>query len=254
VFEQTPLPVLAETDHWIVVAKPPRLLVHRNAQHRRAQACLQWVRDQVGDHVYPIHRLDFQTSGCLLFAKTRSWAAPLQVALGQGQKTYVAFVRGRYPHDEPVTITTPMKSDKGILKDAESRVEFIGRSQEPRCSLLRVHPVTGRFHQVRRHVRDLHHPCIGDSEHGDSKINRWWRENSRADRLGLHCLHMVLPLADGGEINVSSPLYEDQYAVFSSMPWWVDVITAEPTLSETPFPMPTVVEEEEEEEEDPLDT
>jgi len=68
---------------------------------------------------------------------------------------------------------------------------------------------------------------------------------------------MVLPLADGGEINVSSPLYEDQHAVFSSMPWWADVTTAEPTLAKDPFPMPTIVaeeEEEEEEEEDPLNT
>ena len=253
-FEQVPLPVLAETDDWIVVAKPPRLLVHRNAFHRQAQACLQWVRDQVGDHVYPIHRLDFQTSGCLLFAKKQQWAAPLQVALTAGQKTYIAFVRGHFEHDEPVTIKTPMKNDKGVLKEAESTVEFIGRSHEPRCSLLRVHPVTGRFHQVRRHVRDLHHPVIGDSDHGDSKINRWWRENSPANRLGLHCLRMVLPLPGGGEINVSSPLFEDHFALFQQMPWWNDAVEAEPKLADTPLPLPTVIEEDEEDEEDETDT
>lgn len=248
-FEQTPLPVLAETDHWIVVAKPPRLIVHRNAYHPRSQACLQWVRDQVGQHVYPIHRLDFQASGCLLFAKTRSWAAPLQQALTSGHKTYIAFVRGYFAHEEPVHITTPMKDDRGILKEAESTVEYLGRSHEPRCSLLRVHPVTGRFHQVRRHVRDLHHPCIGDSEHGDSKINRWWRENSRANRLGLHCLHMSLPLADGSFINVGSPLFEDQRELFSQMPWWPEVIAAEPLLAAPPLPLPVLIEEDEEVEE-----
>jgi tRNA pseudouridine65 synthase len=241
------LPVLAETDDWIVVAKPPRMLVHRNAFQPRAEACLQWVRDQVGSHVYPIHRLDFQTSGCLLFAKQQSWAAPLQKSLTNGRKTYIAFVRGYFAYDKAVLVETPMKNDKGILKEAESTVEFIGRSHEPRCSLLRVFPKTGRFHQVRRHVRDLHHPCIGDSEHGDSKLNRWWRENSAATRLGLHCLHMVLPLPGGETLSVSSPLFEDQYEVFSSMPWWEEVLEKEPTLGLKPLVIPIFEPEEPEE-------
>ncbi|MEC8194697.1 MAG: pseudouridine synthase [Myxococcota bacterium] len=231
------LRILDETDHWIVVAKPPRLLVHRNAHHPRAEACLQCVRDQIGHRVYPIHRLDFQTSGCLLFAKTRSWAGPLQQALRDGQKTYVAFVRGHYSHDAVVTVTTPMKDDKGILKDAESRVEWLGRSHDPRCSLLRVEPKTGRFHQVRRHVRDLHHPCIGDSEHGDSKINRWWRENTPANRLGLHCLRLTIPLEHGPSIDVECPLFEDHFALFSTMPWWPEAISAEPGLAAPPLPL-----------------
>jgi len=238
------LPVLAETPDWIVVAKPPRLLVHRNVYHPKAEACLQWVRDQVGKRVYPIHRLDFQTSGCLLFAKQQSWAAPLQKSLQNGRKTYIAFVRGYFAHEEAVCVETPMKNDKGILKEAESTIEFIGRSHEPRCSLLRVFPKTGRFHQVRRHVRDLHHPCIGDSEHGDTRINRWWRENTEANRLGLHCLHMDLPLPDGELLSVSSPLFEDQFEVFSSMPWWADALAEEPTIGHTPWPIPMFEPEE----------
>ena len=250
-FEQCPLPVLDETDDWIVVAKPPRPIVHRNAHHRYAQACLQWVRDQVGDHVYPIHRLDFQASGCLLFAKKQEWAAPLQLALTNGKKTYIAFVRGYFPHDEPITITTPMKNDKGILKQAESVVDCIGRSHEPRCSLLRVHPKTGRFHQVRRHVRDLYPPIIGDSDHGDSKINRWWRENSLANRLGLHCLRMVLPLPDGDELRAESPLFEDQYALFQTQPWWDDIIRAEPAIARPPLALPIIIPEDEDPDEAP---
>ena len=244
-FKQTSLPVLGETETWIAVAKPPRLLDHRNVHHRHSQACLQWVRDQVGARVYPIHRLDFQASGCLLFAKKRECAGALHEALSRGQKTYLAFVRGYYAHDEPVIVDNPMKDDKGILKTAESRVEWIGRSHEPRCSLLRVQPVTGRFHQVRRHVRDLHHPCIGDSEHGDSKINRWWRENTAANRLGLHCLRMVLPLSDQEVIELECPLYEDHYEVFSQMPWWSDAKTQEPLIGSPPLPMLTPAEQEE---------
>jgi tRNA pseudouridine65 synthase len=236
------LPVLRETDDWIVVAKPPRLLVHRNMYHPKAEACLQWVRDQVGQRVYPIHRLDFQTSGCLLFAKKQEWAAPLQKSLQNGHKTYLAFVRGHFNQDGPVTVSNPMKDDKGILKEAESVVDCLGRSHEPRCSLLRVHPKTGRFHQVRRHVRDLYHPCIGDSEHGDTRVNRWWRENSRANRLGLHCFRMQLPLPDGSMLETECPLFEDQFELFSGLPWWQDAVRIEPGIAARPLPFPVQID------------
>ena len=235
--EDRALTVLTETDKLIVVAKPPRLIVHRNEHHRRADACLQRVRDQVGAHVYPIHRLDFQASGCLIFAKERSWAGPLQTSLREGTKTYMAFVRGYFKPTEPVRIDKPMKDDNGYWKDAVSVVEGIGRSREPRCSLLRVRPETGRFHQVRRHVRDLYHPCIGDSDHGDSKVNRWWRENTLATRLGLHCFRIEMVLPDESPFSVTSPLFEDQHALFSSLPWWEDALAIEPDLQRQPIPL-----------------
>ncbi|MGB0641247.1 MAG: pseudouridine synthase [Myxococcota bacterium] len=217
------------------MAKPPRLLVHRNMYHPRADACLQRVRDQVGDYVYPIHRLDHQASGCLLFAKQRDWAGPLQTSLTSGRKTYAAFVRGYFKHEKPVLVDTPMKDDNGFLKEASSVVELLGRSHDPRCSLVRVRPQTGRWHQVRRHVRDLHHPCIGDANHGDSRINRWWRENSSANRLGLHCLSLELELPNGDSLSVKCPLFDDQHTVFSSLPWWQEACSREPILTLPPI-------------------
>ena len=235
--EDRALNVLVETDQLIVVAKPPRLIVHRNEHHRRADACLQRVRDQVGGHVYPIHRLDFQASGCLIFAKEREWAGPLQASLREGTKTYLAFVRGYFQSNEPVHIDKPMKDDNGYWKDAVSVVERIGRSRDPRCSLLRVRPKTGRFHQVRRHVRDLYHPCIGDSDHGDSKINRWWRENTLANRLGLHCFRIEMVLPNKQNFSVTSPLFEDHFALFSSLPWWEEALAIEPDMKLPPIPL-----------------
>ena len=152
-------------------------------------------------------------------------------------------MRGHFSYEGEVTVDTPMKDDNGNLKDALSHVSCIGRSHEPRCSLLRVRPTTGRFHQVRRHVRDLNHPCIGDSEHGDTRVNRWWRENSPANRLGLHCLHLSLPMPDGSTTHVSSPLFEDHHAVFSTMPWWNDAREAEPMLDASPLPLPRLAPE-----------
>ncbi|MDP2307006.1 MAG: pseudouridine synthase [Pseudomonadota bacterium] len=236
---RTPLTVLAEGADWIVVAKPPSLLVHRSEMLPGAEAALQVVRDQVGRHVYPIHRLDRPASGCLLFATTQEWAGPLSAAMASAdaQKTYLAFVRGYFKEDGPLTVDRPMKDDNGNLREATSTVWCLGRSHEPRCSLLRVQPRTGRYHQVRRHVRDLMHPIIGDTDHGDSKVNRWWRDNGGATRLGLHCASLSIPLPDGSRIEAVSPLFEDHFAVWSAQPWWADAVAAFPSLALPPLPL-----------------
>ncbi len=231
------LTVLARAPEWIVVAKPPKVITHRNWAHPHEYAMLQRVRDLVGTRVYPVHRLDRAASGCLLFAIQRDWTGPLQKALGEGRKTYLAFVRGHYFGEGRVEVETPMKDDNGILKEAHSTVWCLGRSHEPRCSLLQVRPHTGRYHQVRRHVRDLHHPIIKDAEHGDSRINRWWRDNHGVDRLGLHAWSMQLTLPDGGALDVTCPLFEDQAALYRQLPWWEDAVAALPGLDAPGLPI-----------------
>ncbi len=234
-----PLPVLAEGPGWLVVAKPPGMLVHRSEQLPFAEAALQVVRDQVGRHVYPIHRLDRSASGCLLFSTEKTLAGPLSAAMSspEARKTYVAFVRGHFAAEGEVRVDTPMKDDNGILKEASSTVWCLGRSREPRCSLLRVEPRTGRYHQVRRHVRDLHHPILGDTDHGDSHVNRWWRETYGNRRLGLHCASLTLPLPDGGTLSATCPLFADHAALWSTLPWWEEACAAFPALTLPPLPL-----------------
>lgn len=234
-----PLPVLAEGPGWLVVAKPPGVLVHRAEHMPWAEAALQIVRDQVGKHVYPIHRLDRQASGCLLFATEKELAGPLSAAMASpdAKKTYLAFVRGWFAADGPVTVDKPMKDDNGILKEASSTVWPLGRSRDPRCSLLRVEPRTGRFHQVRRHVRDLTHPIIGDTDHGDTHVNRWWRETHGNTRLGLHCVSLVVPLPDGGAIEATCPLFADHARLWATLPWWEEACAAFPALTLPPLPL-----------------
>lgn len=225
--------MLATGDDWIVVAKPPRFLTHRNAETPGAPAAVQSVREMVGRPVWPIHRLDRSASGCLYFATQEGAAGALSARFNEGRKTYLAFVRGNFRADGDVVVETPMKDDHGVLKDARSVVRRLGGSDEPRCSLLRVMPETGRWHQVRRHVRDLHHPIIGDGEHGDTRVNRWWREQMQVDRLGLHCLTLDTP--DTGE--VVCPLFVDQHRVWSKLPWWEEAVRNEPRLALPPLPM-----------------
>lgn len=232
-----PLHVLAEGRGWIVVAKPPGLVVHRNEYEPRADAVLQRLRRQLHHRVWPIHRLDRPVSGCLLVATDHDRAGELSAALTapEARKRYVALVRGAFAGEGPVRVETPMKDDNGILKQAASTVWCLGRSADPRCSLLLVEPHTGRYHQVRRHVRDLTHPVIGDVAHGDNKVNREWKEQRGVTRLGLHCLELDVPLGGGERVTATCPLYADQVGVWSRLPWWEEATGACPALGQPPL-------------------
>jgi hypothetical protein len=78
---------------------------------------------------------------------------------------------------------------------------------------------------------------VGDLDHGDSRVNRWWRENSTINRLGLHCIGLELTLPSGERLSVSSPLYVDQHASYRTMPWWAEAVEREPRLALPPLPM-----------------
>ena len=227
------MPILARGEHWIVVGKRSGLVVHHSDEHRHeAVAALQLLRDQLGCWVQPVHRLDRGTSGCLLFALRPEAVAPLSDALRLGQKRYVALVRGMVANDEPITVDKPMVSSKGHLQDARTRCVPIAGSPDPRCSLVVAYPETGRFHQVRRHLRDLSHPVLGDSTHGDTRENRTWRETWGLHRLALHCLSMDLALPDG-PLAVTCPVPEDLRGILLRMPWWDRALERVPELEAT---------------------
>ncbi len=226
-----PIHELARGEGWILVAKPPRVIVHRSRDTRNEYAALQRVRDLVGKWVNPVHRLDRQASGIMLFATDLDRSGELHEVLRAGQKTYVALCRGYFDHTWPIDVDTPLDE-----KLSRSTVSCLGRCHRPRCSLLRVQPHSGRFHQVRRHVRDLYHPVIGDRDHGDSKVNRWWRERGMG-RLALHCLRMTLPFPEG-ERSVDCPLFEDMHAVVQGLPWWEQAVDQEGALALPPLSIP----------------
>ena len=218
------LTILYQDQRIIIIDKPAGVLVHSHPRFPDEIPLVQRVRDQLGQPVWPVHRLDRQTSGILIFALSPEFVESMAETLRQGQKTYWAFVRGSFPHDEPITVDTPIKG-----KEALSVVRCLGRSTKPRCSLLEVLPKTGRNHQVRRHVRDLHHPILHDGDHGDSRVNRWWREDMGLKRLALHAGKLHLQYQDH-TLAIHSPLPEDLRIVFESMPWWNQVVTTRPEL------------------------
>ena len=108
-------------------------------------------------------------------------------------------------------------------------------------TLLLCQPRTGRTHQIRRHVRKaFNSPVIGDSEHGDSRVNRYWRTNIGFDRLGLHCFYLKLPPSseDDNNIECMAPLHNDFSSALNHemlQPLWEEAVSAEPLLLSEPY-------------------
>lgn len=232
--------LLARGEGWAVVAKAPRLLVHRNAYAPSADAVPQQARNLLGTRVHLVNRLDFQASGCVVLATDPESCAILQRSMTSAgaTKRYVALVRGQLRADAPITVANPMRDDAGVVREATTVITPLGACALPRCSLVLAEPLTGRFHQVRRHVRDLDHPIIGDTKHGDGAANREFRSFG-IDRLALHAISVDIPLESGLRIAVDCPLFADQAAVYGTMPWWDEAVARVPALALPPIPLAT---------------
>ncbi len=222
------LPVLTAGDGWVVVAKPSGLAVHRGDDTRDTTFLVQQARDQLGQRVWPVHRLDRGTSGAVWLTFDPGLLAGCQEALAAGTKRYVALVRGAALSRDLVEITTPMKDTKGVVREAHTSARVIGISRDPRCSLVLATPRTGRFHQIRRHLRDLSHPVLGDGVHGDSRVNRTWREERGLGRLALHNASLAVPTYG---IDVCCPLPDDLRRVWSALPLWDEAVAELPELA-----------------------
>jgi len=169
------------------------------------------VRDAIGAHVYPVHRLDRGTSGVLVFARTKAAAATLSEAFETRQvdKQYLALVRGAPV--ESGTIDHPLpKSGDGPRVPAVTRFAVIARSPVDRCSLVLAIPETGRGHQIRRHLRHIGHPLVGDVNYGNGPINRHYRATYDLRRLALHAHAIAFdhPVS-GTRVAITAPMPDD---------------------------------------------
>ncbi|WP_456426780.1 tRNA pseudouridine(65) synthase TruC [Rhodocaloribacter sp.] len=201
------LDVLFRDERFVAVNKPPGLLVHRSRIDRGADRfALQTVRDQIGQRVFPVHRLDKPTSGVLLFALDPEAARRLSDAFARRavRKTYLAVVRGYLEPggviDYALRETRDRTTDGRARRDKPAQpavtvyrrlatVETphaVGRYPTSRYALAAVRPRTGRKHQIRRHMKHLFHPVIGDRKYGDRRHNRFFEEHLGCRRMLLH--------------------------------------------------------------------
>jgi tRNA pseudouridine65 synthase len=190
--EAAPLEILYRDDDLVAVNKPAGMLVHKGWA-RDGRPALQVLRDQIGRHVYPVHRLDRGTSGVLLFALSGDAARLVQAQLKahQVEKRYLALCRGHDP--ALVRVDHPLAKDEE--KDSERRpavtdFRLLGRFE--RYGLFEARPRTGRLHQIRRHLKHASHPIIGDARYGKGEHNRIFRERFGFHRLALHASDLEL--------------------------------------------------------------
>jgi tRNA pseudouridine65 synthase len=191
-----PLPVLYLDAQVVVVDKPSGLLTHRTQLAKDSDVAMMRVRDQLGRYVYPAHRLDRGTSGALAFALSEDAARVLRQAFDEGEvdKTYFAIVRGVFPERVSVDYAIP-KSEGGPRVDAQTAFRRLGTRvvDEVAFSWVEARPVTGRYHQVRRHLAHLRFPIAGDSNYGTGWFNRFARTTLALPRLALHAWRLVIP-------------------------------------------------------------
>jgi len=229
-------------DEWLVaVNKPSGWLVHRSWLDRHETVfVMQTVRDQIGKHVFTVHRLDRPTSGVLLMALSSEVAHLLsqQFENHQIQKRYHAVTRGWLENeallDYPLVEELDKIADKKATQNKDPQpavthyrgmatVEMpvpVGRYPTARYSLVELEPKTGRKHQLRRHMSHLRHPIIGDSKHGDLRQNRGAAEHFGCERLMLHASQLSLTHPITGEALCLRASLDDTWMQMMSQFGW----------------------------------
>ncbi|NOH54862.1 tRNA pseudouridine(65) synthase TruC [Vibrio coralliilyticus] len=213
------LDIVFQDEYFVAVNKPAGMLVHRSwLDKHETQFVMQTLRDQIGQHVFPLHRLDRPTSGVLIFALSSDVASQVMPMFANHEmaKTYHAIVRGWIEEAGRLDYALKVELDKIADKHASQEKEAqeaitdyhtlakaeipysTGKFPTTRYCLMELKPLTGRKHQLRRHMAHLRHPIVGDTTHGDGKHNKLFREVYDSHRLLLHAssLEFVHPFTN----------------------------------------------------------
>jgi tRNA pseudouridine65 synthase len=200
--------ILYQDEEVVAVNKPSGMLVHRGWANDKIVLMTE-VRDQIGQWVYPVHRLDRGSSGVVLFALSSEVAASLGHAFSERlvHKRYLALVRG-VPEEQGLIDHDIAKKEGGPKVSAQTAYRRLGVSG--RYSLVEAMPRTGRLHQIRRHFKHISCPLIGDVKYGKGEHNRHFREHYGLHRLALHSHGMALQHPRSGDrLELHAALPED---------------------------------------------
>ncbi|MFD2936655.1 pseudouridine synthase [Spirosoma flavum] len=233
-----PLSLLYQRSDLVAINKPHGLLVHRShIASDASEFAVQLLRDQLGQRVYPVHRLDRKTGGVLLFALSESMNSIMQQQFAEGliNKTYLAIVRG-YTNDEQ-DIDYPLRRDHrnggdaasrpGVEQEAFTHVKTLQRTEIPlpfgnhatsRYSLVELTPTTGRMHQLRKHMAHILHPIIGDRPHGCNKQNKLFKDHFEMNTMLLHAQRISFTHPITSEvITITAPWQTEFGRMFSTL-------------------------------------
>lgn len=235
------LPILYQDEFLVAVNKPAGLLVHRSSIDRHEnENAMKLVRDQLEQWVYPVHRLDKATSGVLVFARDKETARRMTRSFADEtiSKEYLAVVRGVAKEaeriDHPLKDIFDKMTDQKADKDKPAKqavtdyrrlasIELphpVGRYSTARYSLIAVNPLTGRNHQIRRHMKHIFHPVLGDTTYGDGKQNDFFRRQFNCRRLLLHaCKIEFIHPYNGRLLHIRAPLDHVFTALLEELQW-----------------------------------
>ncbi|PTY36821.1 hypothetical protein BGP77_05920 [Saccharospirillum sp. MSK14-1] len=206
------LTILYEDEYLLAVDKPAGLLMHPSWLDKAETDTLagRVKRHWQGAKVHTIHRLDRPTSGVVLIARSDDVARQLADAFRERRvsKTYWAIARGFT--DSAIDCDTPLKEELDAIADRQARADKgaqparthfrrlgisaldtpVSRYPHARFSLLECRPDTGRKHQIRRHLKHLRHPILGDTRYGDRHQNRWAKAHLPYESLMLRAMQL----------------------------------------------------------------
>ena len=211
--------ILYRDDHIVVVNKPAGMAVHRSRLVGRDDGYLvDWLREALDQPAYLAHRIDRATSGCVLLALDKDSVSTLGEAFMSREvaKSYLAVVRS-WPEPPDALIDHPIDGGPGKLEKREARTRYqtlgraeievaVGAHPTARYALLECQPETGRYRQIRRHLKHISHHLIGDTSHGDGRHNRVFRMLG-VHRMLLHAWRLGFEHpVEGRRIDVEAPL------------------------------------------------
>jgi tRNA pseudouridine65 synthase len=160
----------------------------------------------------------------------------------QWSKSYLALVRGKPPESGLIDSPVP-RSEDGERVPAQTRFTCLGSSSVERCSLVCAQPITGRMHQIRRHLKHISHPLIGDVRYGKGPINRQYRATYGLERMALHACALRLPHPATGEwLEVRAPVAPELVACFTALGFepasWEAAFALPPPAQTRPMELP----------------
>jgi tRNA pseudouridine65 synthase len=155
------LKVIYRDSSVLAVHKPIGMATYSESRDQGAGGCKELLEEQLNERLFPVHRIDADTSGVVLFAlDTRSASAFIRLFKFQEvYKTYLAWCEGQIPEDG--SIRTALKKNKSEQSES-ARTDYQRVQMKGGRSLVRIYPHTGRFHQIRRHFHSIGHPLVGD--------------------------------------------------------------------------------------------
>jgi 23S rRNA pseudouridine955/2504/2580 synthase len=212
-----PIPILYEDEDVFALNKPAGLAVQGGKNVTRSLDAL--LAEYFSPRPLLVHRLDQDTSGVMLVAKHKEAAARFTKIIGERrtEKTYLAVCK-KSPMLKPQGIIDETITIKGETKTAVTRYHTIAEGETGDFVLLELTLLTGRMHQIRRHLSALGAPVIGDDKYGDFTLNRQLKRERRAAHLLLHSVRITFPVKTGFvTVDAPPPPHFSEFAARSGL-------------------------------------